>query len=115
MASVSLSGNTYGISSGNSSVASSGIQSSGSPLLNTEVLKSAIREVLSESETGSQMSDVTPLSTSQDGRVNAARTVLQTPATRQSREAELRAKMSRIQQEYNQHKAELAAMNTDGN
>ena len=76
----------------------------------------AIRQVLAEEDTLSQISDITSASMSDTRRANR---LTQPRASAADREAELRAKLAKMTQEYNQYRADLAAVqkerSSDGN
>ena len=93
------------VPSGASSVIGSG--GSSSTVSDMESIKMAIRQVLAEEETLSQISDVTSVSISDTRRANR---VIQPSASAADREAEIRAKMAKMTQEYNQYRADLAAV-----
>ena len=89
---------------------------SSSTVSDMESIKMAIRQVLAEEETLSQISDITSASMSDTRRANR---LTQPRASAADREAELRAKLAKMTQEYNQYRADLAAVqkerSSDGN
>ena len=93
------------VPSGGSSIVGSG--GSSSTASDMEAIKMAIRQVLAEEETLSQISDITTAPISDTRRANR---VTQPPASAVDREAEIRAKMAKMTQEYNQYRAYLAAV-----